>query len=60
MPFPNSLSGPELIALASVFALGLSENRSAAEIGTLAAFFSALADNLALLATTDIDDTLDS
>lgn len=56
----SSLSGPELIALASAAALALSENRSAAEIGTLSAFFTALGDNLALLATTNLEDTLDS
>lgn len=46
----SNLSGSNLIALASSLAILISQNLSADEIGVLAAFFTALGDNLAILA----------
>ncbi len=48
------LSGPELIALASIFAIYISQQGlSSDELSTLAAFFSALGDNLGVLSSTN-------
>ena len=46
----SNLSGSNLIAIASSLAILISQDLSADEIGVLAAFFTALADNLAILA----------
>ena len=45
----SNLSGSNLIALASSLAILISQDLTSDEIGLLAAFFSALGDNLALL-----------
>ena len=45
----SNLSGSNLIALASSLAILISQDLTTDEIGSLAAFFSALGDNLALL-----------
>ena len=47
MNLPN-LSGSNLIALASSLAVLISQDLTTDEIGLLAAFFTALGDNLAL------------
>ena len=44
---PNG--GEELVLLAAATAMGLAKSRSAAEIGVLAAFFTTLGEQLALL-----------
>ena len=46
----SNLSGSNLIGLASSLAILISQNLTTDEIGLLAAFFTALGDNLALLA----------
>ena len=46
----SNLSGSNLIAIASSLAILISQDLSADEIGVLAAFFTALGDNLAILA----------
>lgn len=46
----SNLSNCELVALASTVSIALSEGKSDEEIGVLAAFFSALGDNLAIMA----------
>ena len=45
----SNLSGSNLIALASSLAVLISQDLTSDEIGSLAAFFSALGDNLALI-----------
>lgn len=45
------LSGPELVALASIFSIYIGQCLSTDELATLASFFSALGDNLAILAS---------
>ena len=45
----SNLSGSNLIALASSLAILISQDLTTDEIGLLAAFFSALGDNLALI-----------
>lgn len=47
------LSGSELVALASILSIYISQGLSPDEIDTLAAFFSALGDNLGVLASTN-------
>ena len=46
----SNLSGSNLIGLASSLAILISQDLTADEIGILAAFFTALGDNLAILA----------
>lgn len=46
----NNFSGLNLIGLASSLAILISENLTTEEIGTLSAFFTALGDNLAIIA----------
>lgn len=48
----SELSGPELVALASIVAITISENKSAEEVNFLSAFFTSLGDNLAAIALT--------
>lgn len=50
--FLSNLSGCEWIALASSFAIMLSQGLTSDEVSTLANFFSALGDNLDILAST--------
>lgn len=53
-----NLSGSNLIALASSTAILISQNLNSDEIGILAAFFTALGDNLALIiASTNPNDS---
>ena len=51
----SNLSGSNLIALASSLAVLISQDLTTDEIGILAAFFSALGDNLALLLTSPLN-----
>ncbi len=46
----SNLSGSNLIGLASSMAILISQDLTTDEIGLLSAFFTALGDNLALLA----------
>lgn len=48
----SDLSGCELVALASIVAITISENKSAEELSLLSAFFTSLGDNLAAIALT--------
>ena len=48
----SDFSGCNLIGLSSSLAITLSENLSAGDTAILAAFITALGDNLAILATT--------
>lgn len=48
----DRLSGCELVSIASILAINISQGLTADEIGTLGNFFSALGDNLSLLAGT--------
>ena len=48
----HNCSGNSLIALASSLAILLSDNLDTNDLSILAAFFTALGDNLALIATT--------
>ena len=50
MGFSN-LSSCELIGLASSLAIAIGENLSADDVASLAAFTTALGDNLAIIAT---------
>lgn len=47
----SNLSGCELVAIASIVAIELSEELSADEIDTLGNFFSALGSNLSTIAS---------
>lgn len=47
----SDLSSCDLIGLASSLAILISENLNANEISILSAFFNALSDNLAIIAT---------
>ena len=51
----SNLSGSNLIALASSLAILISQDLTSDEIGSLAAFFSALGDNLALFLTSPLN-----
>lgn len=46
----SNLSNCELIALASTVSIAISEGKSSEEIGLLATFFTALGDNLTIMA----------
>lgn len=48
-----NLSSCELIALASILSIYIGQDLSTDELATLASFFSALGDNLAILASTN-------
>lgn len=47
------LSGTELVALASILSIYISQGLLSDELATLAGFFTALGDNLAILASTN-------
>ena len=49
-PAPSGPSGETLVLLSAAAAIQIAQGRSADDLGVLAAFFTALADNLALLA----------
>ncbi len=48
----NNCFGKELIALASTLSIYISQNKSADEINILACLFTAIGDNLAIIAAT--------
>ncbi len=52
----SNVSGAELTALANSLALYFSKNYSISDIAKLVAFFTSLADILALLAVDKVDD----
>lgn len=55
----SDLSSCNLIGLASSLAITIGENLTADEAAILAAFFTAFADNLAIIATTKSRDESD-
>ena len=48
----SELSGCELVALASIVAIAISEDKTAEETSLLGAFFTSLGDNLSAIALT--------
>lgn len=48
----NNLSGEELVLLASVVAIAISQDKSASELNTLALFFSSISSSIATIAAT--------
>ena len=54
----SNISGAELTALANSLALYFSQNYSALDIAKLVAFFTSLADILALLSVDKVDDAI--
>ncbi len=55
----SDLSSCNLIGLASSLAISVSENLTSDDAAILAAFFTAFADNLAIIATTKTKDESD-
>jgi hypothetical protein len=55
----NEASGGNLIGLASSIAILISKNFSSEDLGVLAAFFSALGDNLAIFAALPTNNSED-
>lgn len=55
----SDLSSYNLIGLASSLAISVSENLTSDDAAILAAFFTAFADNLAIIATTKAKDESD-
>lgn len=49
--FLNGLSGCELVAIAGLLSVAISNNLSCDETATLGAFFTTLGDNLALISS---------
>ena len=47
--FLNNLSGCELVAVAGIIAVAISNNLTCDEVSTLGSFFTVLGDNLALI-----------
>ena len=56
----NSSSGNELVLLASTIAILISKKSSVEDIEILAALFTAIGDNLAIIATKRGSDDVDS
>ena len=56
----NDLSGCELVTLANIFSIFLSQGLSPEEIDTLGNFFSALGANLSTIATSSSNTVIDS
>ena len=54
----NNLSGTELVALASIISIFISQNFSPEEVDTLGNFFSALGSNLSTIATAESSEVL--
>lgn len=52
----NNLSGCELVSLAAILAVTISQNLSLDETDTLGNFFSALGSNLSTIATANSDN----
>ena len=51
MDYLKNLSGPELVSLAAILSVTISQNLSCDEVDTLGNFFSALGSNLSTIAT---------
>lgn len=49
--FLDNVSSCELVALASIFAIMISQGLTSSEISTLGSFFSALGDNLGIISS---------
>lgn len=54
----SDLSGCELVGLASIVAISISQNLSPDEIDTLGNFFSALGANLSTIATAEANEVI--
>lgn len=54
----SNVSGPELVALAGIFAVMISQGLNQDSITTLASFFSALGDNLAIISSTNLPNNI--
>ena len=54
----NDLSGAELVLLASIIAISISQNLSNDEIDNLGNFFSALGSNLSTIATANSNEVI--
>ena len=50
----GNISGPELVAVAGIFAIMISQGLNQDEIATLASFFSALGDNLGIIGSSNL------
>ena len=48
----NNLSGEELVLLANVVAIAISQDKTASELNTLALFFSSISSSIATIAAT--------
>lgn len=51
----SNVSATELIAIAGIFAVMISQGLNQDEIATLASFFSALGDNLGIIASNNVN-----
>ncbi len=58
MNFFNNLSGAELITLATILAIYISQGLSPDEVDTLGNFFSALGANLSTIATSEANTAI--
>ena len=56
--FLKSLSGCELVALSGIISVSISKGLSSEELSILASFISAIGDNLAIIASSDISGNL--
>ena len=54
----NDLSGPELVTLASILSIVLSENKSPSKIDVMGNFLSVLGFNLSTIATARVDENV--
>lgn len=52
----NNLSGAEIIALANIFAITISQKLTSEELAILAGFFTIIGDSLATLSLTNINN----
>lgn len=52
----NNLSGCEIITLANIIAIGISQNLTSDELAILGGFFTIIGDSLSTLAATNSND----
>lgn len=52
----NNLSGCEIITLANIIAIGISQNLTSDELAILAGFFTIIGDSLATLSLTNTNN----
>lgn len=57
MDYLNALSGAELVALAAIISIFISDGLNANEIDTLGNFFTALGTNLTTIASSNSDNS---